>query len=62
MLLPVSLNKLTMEKNELFVKTNQLLASQNMMQGNEHSGKTFQLQMHRRSLKASKCAPEENPL
>lgn len=62
LLLLVSLNKLTMKKNEFHVKANQLITSENMMQDNELSGKTDQLPVHIRSLKVSKYAPEENPL
>jgi hypothetical protein len=55
------LYKLTMEKNELSDKINQLEASQNTVKdSNKLSDNTDRLQIN--SLKVSKCALEENLL
>lgn len=55
------LDKLTKEKNELQEKINQYVASQTTAKDyNKLSDKPDGLRMHADSLKASKCALEEN--
>jgi hypothetical protein len=62
-LLLESLDKLTKKKKALCVQINRFLASQNMVKDNsELSDKVDRLQMHRHSVKVSKCALEGNLL
>lgn len=60
-LLPVFLHKLTMDKNKLIDKINQLLVSQDTVakEMNELNGTVGQLQTHINNLKISKYALEE---
>lgn len=58
-LLLTSLVILTKDRNEFFV--NQLLVSQHVLKANnKFNDKIVKLQMHRNSIKASKCAQKEN--